>query len=85
MAFDDKGRFRVTASEVQQVIGQYSAKGDQLEITDSQGPWACTKAGEQTGTYRWKYANSVLTFSKVADRCEDRVNSLTSVTWKLTS
>ena len=85
IAFDDKGRFRVTEGDVLQVTGQYSAKAGQLEITDTQGPWACTKAGEQSGTYIWKYGNSVLTFSKVADRCEDRAKSLTSVTWKLTS
>lgn len=81
IAFDGKGQFRVTQGDVLQVTGQYSVKGGQLEITDTQGPWACTKAGEQTGTYRWKYENSVLTFNKVVDPCEDRVRSLASATW----
>ena len=39
-------------------------------------------AGEQTGTYAWKYENAVLTFSKVADKCEDRVRSLIKLAWK---
>jgi hypothetical protein len=81
IAFDDKGEFRVTQGETLQVTGQYAAKEGQLQITDKQGPWACTKAGEQTGTYRWKYENSVLTFRKVADHCDDRVQSLTSAKW----
>lgn len=82
IAFDDKGQFRVNESEVTQVTGQYTSKGSQLEITDAQGPWACTKSGEQSGTYMWKYADSALTFSKVKDLCQDRVSSLTQVKWK---
>lgn len=82
IAFDDKGQFRVTEGGVLHVSGRYSAKGGQLEITDTQGPWACTKPGEQTGTYRWKYENSVLTFNKLVDRCEDRAHSLTAATWR---
>ena len=57
-------------------------RGSQLEITDAQGPWACTKSGEQSGTYMWKYADSALTFSKVKDLCQDRVKQPTQVKWK---
>jgi hypothetical protein len=57
-------------------------KTGQLQLTDTQGPWACTKAGEQTGIYTWKYENAVLTLSKVADKCEDRVKSLVNLAWK---
>lgn len=81
LAFNDKAEFRVTESDVMRVVGRYTVKEGQLELTDLQGPWACTKAGQQTGTYRWKYSNSLLTFSKVADLCEDRVQSLTAVNW----
>jgi hypothetical protein len=81
IVFDDKGEFRVTQGEALQVSGRYAAKGAQLQITDRQGPWACTKAGEQSGTYRWTFENSVLTFTKVADHCEDRVQSLTPRKW----
>jgi hypothetical protein len=82
MAFDGKGQFVVTESAITQVSGRYTVTAGRLELTDLQGPWACTHAGQQTGTYSWKYANSVLTFSKVADRCEDRVQSLTTTDWK---
>jgi hypothetical protein len=82
LALDGNGQFRVTEKEVVQVSGRYSVKGDQIELTDTDGPWACTKAGEQTGTYHWKMGKSVLTLSKVADQCEDRVGSLVKVRWK---
>ncbi len=82
LTFDDKGRFRVNDGKAMQVAGRYTVKGDQLALTDEKGPWACTKPGEQTGTYTWKYDNSVLTFVKIADRCADRVASLTTAAWK---
>jgi hypothetical protein len=43
---------------------------------------AWTKADEKTGTYRWNLDKSELTFSKVADRCQDRVRSLTLTKWQ---
>lgn len=82
VTFDGKGQFRVAEKDATMVAGQYTTKGEQLEITDTQGPWACTKADEKTGTYRWKLDKSELTFSKVADRCQDRVQSLTTAKWQ---
>jgi hypothetical protein len=80
--FDGKGQFHVNKGETLEVSGNYSVNTGELQLTDTQGPWACTKAGEQTGTYAWKYENAVLTFSKVADKCEDRVKSLVNLAWK---
>ena len=80
--FDDKGQFHVNTGETLKVAGNYSVKAAQLRLTDQTGPWACTKAGQQTGTYAWKYENAVLTFSKVEDKCEDRVRSLVNLAWK---
>jgi hypothetical protein len=82
VTFDDKGQFQVVEKDAMVVAGQYTIKGDQLEITDVQGPWACTKAGEKTGSYAWKLNESELTFSKLADRCQDRVQSLTTTKWQ---
>jgi hypothetical protein len=82
LSFDGKGQFRVVEKDAMVVAGQYTIKGDLLEMTDLQGPWACTKADEKTGTYRWKLDKSDLTFGKVADRCQDRVQSLTSAKWQ---
>jgi hypothetical protein len=65
------------------VSGTYALKGDQLEITDVAGPWACNKtAGMETGTYTWKVDSGILTFTKVADACNERSNPMTSMQWK---
>lgn len=82
LTFDAKGRFRVNDGKTTQVTGRYTVRGSQLALTDEKGPWSCTKPGEQTGTYTWKYDDSELTFAKVADQCGDRVASLTASTWK---
>lgn len=82
VSFDDKGQFHVKQGDTVEVIGHYSAKASALKLTDAQGPWACTKAGEQTGTYTWKYENAVLTLIKVTDKCGDRVTSLVGIAWE---
>ena len=82
LTFDGKGQFQVSDGKATQVAGHYVVKGDRLELTDKEGAWACTKPGEQTGTYRWKYADSALTFTKVADHCEARVGTLANAPWK---
>jgi hypothetical protein len=84
LTFDDKARFRVNDGKAVQVTGHYTVKGNQLELTDEKGPWACTKAEERTGTYTWKYDNSVLTLAKVADLCGERAVGLTAGDWKKT-
>ncbi len=80
--FDNKGQVRVNKHGVMEVAADYAVKGDQLRLTDKSGPWACTKAGEQTGTYRWKYDSGVLAFTKVADTCKPRADTLTKYVWK---
>lgn len=80
--FDGNGKVHVSRGGVVEVEGVYTVEGDQIQLTDKSGPWACTKAGEQTGTYRWAYANGTLAFSKVTDPFEGRAASLTRYTWK---
>jgi hypothetical protein len=80
--FGDSGQVQVTKGGTLEVDGSYAFKGDQLEVTDESGPWACTKPEEKTGTYHWKYAGGMLTFIPVADQCKDRAASLTSQSWK---
>ncbi len=82
LTFDGKGQFRVNDGKATQVAGHYTVRGNHLELTDKEGPWACTKPGEQTGTYTWKYTNSALTFTKIADRCDARVGTLATAPWK---
>lgn len=82
VTFDGNGKLHVSKRGVMEVEADYTVKGDQIQLTDRSGPWACTKSTEQTGTYHWKYENGTLAFSRVMDRCEDRVDSLTKYTWK---
>jgi hypothetical protein len=82
VSFDDKGQFRVKQGDTLEVMGTYPAAASELRLTDTQGPWACSNAGEQTGTYTWKYENAALTLIKLTDKCEDRVKSLVGVTWQ---
>jgi len=82
LSFDAQGQFHVQQGTTLQVSGTYSVKAGEVHLTDKSGPWACTKAGEETGTYSWKYENGALTFSKVADKCEDRVKSLVNLSWE---
>jgi hypothetical protein len=81
VSFDDKGQFHVNKGETLEVTGNYFVKAGELQLTDGQGPWACT-GDKQTGVYAWKYENAALTFSKVTDKCEERVNSLIKLAWK---
>jgi hypothetical protein len=82
LTFDAKGQFRVQEGQKMQVAGKYTVNGDRIEFTDKEGPWACTKDGAETGSYHWNYEKSALSFSKLADACEDRVSSLATVKWK---
>ena len=82
VTFDGSGRLQVRKGGVTEVVADYTVSGHQIRLTDKSGPWACTKAGEKAGTYRWKYQSGVLAFSKVSDRCTPRVESLTKYKWK---
>lgn len=81
LSFDDKGRFHVNMGDTTEISGTYSVKGARIELTDVKGPWACTKPGQQTGTYNWKLDGTALTLSKVADGCDERSGTLVPVTW----
>ncbi len=80
--FDQQGSFHVTQDGKTQVSGQYRVKGDMLELIDKDGPWACTQAGQQSGTYQWKSDDAGLTLTKVNDPCKDRVGTLATSPWK---
>lgn len=81
VSFDGRGQFQVRQGEKLQVAGTYAVEAGEVELTDAEGPWACTRDGEKTGTYTWKYEQAVLTLSKVTDKCEDRVKSLVGLAW----
>lgn len=82
VSFDGKGPFRVNQGDTLDVMGTYSATASELKLTDTRGPGACSKAGEQTGKYTWKYENAALTLINLTDKCDDRVRSLVGVAWQ---
>ena len=82
VTFDNQGQLRVMQGGKLMVGGAYTVSGDKIQLTDKEGPWACTKAGEQTGAYRWKFVGGVMAFTKVADPCTVRAQSLTDNVWK---
>ena len=81
LKFEPNGSFRVIKSGVALVEGTYRVNGDQLQITDKRGPFACTGKGLATGTYTWSVETGTLRFSKVQDNCSDRAQSFTEP-WK---
>ena len=82
VTFDGNGQVHVLKGDLVEVEADYTVSGHRIRVTDRSGPWACTKPGEEAGTYRWQYQGGVLAFSKVRDRCTPRVDSLTKYTWK---
>ncbi len=83
LVFDSKGQFQVNIAGKTKVSGTYSVQQGKVEVTDVKGPWACTKPGEQKGTYAWTFNGTALTFLKVADSCEDRYKTLVPAKWQL--
>jgi hypothetical protein len=63
--------------------GSYMVTKDHLVITDKQGRGACLQAGQETGTYQWKFDvdGKVLKFSKVEDNCERRAFYMEKQHW----
>jgi hypothetical protein len=82
MQFDGRGHFKVSKGGQAVVDGEYTARADQIKLTDKSGAWACSSKGEETGSYLWKYEGDTLTFSKVEDRCEGRAGDLPQHGWK---
>jgi hypothetical protein len=83
LVFDGKGQFHVSDGKTTEVSGTYTVVQGQVELTDVKGPWACTKSGQQKGTYVWSWNGTALTFLKVTDSCEERSKTLAPASWQL--
>jgi hypothetical protein len=81
LTFGDAGQFRVMKGDQLGVEGEYSITGEQLRLTDKQGPFACGN-GQETGTYTWKYEGDSLTLSAVSDPCGGRAQAIAGKPWK---
>jgi hypothetical protein len=77
--FGADGRHAVMQDGNVVVEGTYKVTGDQIEMTDLKGQYACAESG--AGTFKWKYEGEALSFTKVTDSCEGRAGALTSGKW----
>jgi hypothetical protein len=75
LTFNSDGSHTVSAQEKTVVKGTHTVTQDEIVFTDKEGEYACSEA--MKGKYKWKYDGKALTFSKLEDECEGRVNGLT--------
>jgi len=61
------------------VQGEFSVDGNQVTLTDRDGPGRCP----DSGTYEWAFQDPELTLSLVSDSCESRSEVLTTKPWTL--
>jgi hypothetical protein len=80
LTFNSDGGHSVSVNEKVAVKGNYTVSGDQIAFTDKEGEFACT--GTEAGKYKWKYDGKALTFSKLEDDCDGRINGLTGQPWE---
>jgi hypothetical protein len=60
------------------VKGTYVVEKDQITFTDQEGEFACPG---QPGKYKWAFDGKSLSFTKVEDNCDGRVQGLTAQPW----
>lgn len=82
LSFDGKGHFRASEKGAIDAEGDYVVTGDRVQFTDTSGAGACTKPGQQSGTYRWKADAKTLTFFKLNDPCKERAGALAPQPWQ---
>jgi len=72
ISFKDGGVFQVTHSSGAGVTGTYKLSGDEVEVTDTGGDFACP---DGTGKYSWKVENEELLMSLISDKCDGRAEA----------
>ena len=78
VAFSADGVHTVSNEGKVVVKGTYVVDKDQISLTDKEGDFACVG---QTGTYKWAFDGKNLSFIKVEDACDGRVQGLTGQPW----
>jgi hypothetical protein len=81
VTFDGKGHFQLSQGGTFKVSGEYVVKGDEIDLTDKNGPWTCPK-GTRTGSYHWQTTDTGLAFTKIEDTCDGRSSPMTASAWK---
>ena len=78
--FDGKGKASVLRDDKEFVKVTYKATKDEIEFSHETGDNADKNA--KPGTYKWKLDGKKLTFTKVSDDAEGRVQALTTGSWE---
>jgi hypothetical protein len=79
VAFGADHTYSVKQNNIEQVTGTYTLQGDELELTDTSGEFACKGGDAPQGVYRVKLDGPALTFTKVKDEeCAGRVATITA-------
>ena len=81
LVFDASGHFRYLKGERMLLEGDYRAKGDTVSLTDLRGVDACKGQGRETGRYRWTLDGEYLSFVKIQDSCNERIQGVAG-RWK---
>jgi hypothetical protein len=81
LVFDASGHFRYLKDEHLFLEGEYRAKGDAVSLTDRRGVDACKGQGRETGRYRWTFDGEYLSFAKIQDACNERIQGVAG-RWK---
>lgn len=78
LSVGDDGIHTVSTEGKVVVKGNYVVAKDQITFTDKEGDYACVG---QAGTYKWAFDGKALSFTKVEDQCDGRVQGLTAQAW----
>ena len=81
ITFDGKGHYQLSQSGTLKVSGTYTVQGDEIDVTDTSGPWTCPK-GQRTGSYHWEPTLNGVAFTKMTDECDGRSSPMTTGPWK---
>ena len=83
LTFEASGHFHYMKGDRLMVDGAYTYSGKEISLTDQSGIDACKGSGREAGRYRWTLKGQFLTFTKLADNCNDRIRGLTNQNWKM--
>jgi len=83
LTFEASGHFHYMKGDRLMVDGAYTYNGDEITLSDQSGIDACKGSGREAGRYRWALKGQLLTFTKIADNCSDRIRGLTNQNWKM--
>jgi hypothetical protein len=73
ITFNADGTHLVSMNGDVVVKGSFVISGDQIELTDKEGQFACEGV---KGKYKWKAQEKSLKFEKIEDECEGRGGAL---------